>query len=133
MFNFVKSYVRSDQGGSRNLFSEHKYENANKFLNVTLVSDDNKPSSAHKGSNHQKHNKRKQKRIQNLPTGAARYDPSSPEWVSVLVEQENKKKKQPQKKATAVAAKSKQKKSAVNPPPRVNNSKSKTAKKKLKI
>ena len=56
MFNFVKSYVRSDQGGSRNLFSEHKYENANTFLNVTLVSDDNKPSSAHKGSNYQKHN-----------------------------------------------------------------------------
>ena len=77
--------------------------------------------------------KRKQKRIQNLPTGAARYDPSSPEWVSVLVEQENKKKKQPQKKATAVAAKSKQNKSAGNPPPRVNNSKSKTAKKKLRI
>ena len=77
--------------------------------------------------------KRKQKRIQNLPTGAARYDPSSPEWVSVLVEQENKKKKQPQKKATAVAAKLKQKKSAGNPPPRVNNSKSKTAKKKLRI
>ena len=31
--------------------------------------------------------KRKQKRSQNLPTGAARYDPTSPEWVATLEEQ----------------------------------------------
>ena len=36
--------------------------------------------------------KRKAKRKQNLPTGAARYDPTSPEWVTVLEDQENKKK-----------------------------------------
>ena len=35
--------------------------------------------------------KRKAKRKQNLPTGAARYDPTSPEWVTVLEDQENKK------------------------------------------
>ena len=40
--------------------------------------------------------KRKQKRKQNLPTGA-RYDPTSPEWVSVLEDQENRKKKTPKK------------------------------------
>ena len=39
--------VRSDQGGSRNLFSE--YENANKPFHVTLVIDDSKHPSAHKG------------------------------------------------------------------------------------
>jgi hypothetical protein len=41
--------------------------------------------------------KRKQKRKQNLPTGGARYDPTSPEWVSVLEDQENRKKKTPKK------------------------------------
>ena len=39
--------VRSDQGGSRNLFSE--YENANKHFHVTLVVDDSNHFSAHKG------------------------------------------------------------------------------------
>ena len=39
--------VRSDQGGSRNLFSE--YENANKPFHVTLVVDDSNDFSAHKG------------------------------------------------------------------------------------
>ena len=36
--------------------------------------------------------KRKNNRKQNLPIGAARYDPTSPEWVSVLEDQENRKK-----------------------------------------
>ena len=37
--------------------------------------------------------KRKAHRKQNLPAGEARYDPTSPEWVSILEEQENRKKK----------------------------------------
>ena len=36
--------------------------------------------------------KRKAYRKQNLPAGEARYDPTSPEWMSILEEQENKKK-----------------------------------------
>ena len=44
-FNLI--IVRSDQGGSRNLFST---QNVNKTTNVTLVFDDNN-FSAHKGTN----------------------------------------------------------------------------------
>ena len=33
--------------------------------------------------------KSKQKRKQNLPTGGAKYDSTSPEWVTVLENQEN--------------------------------------------
>ena len=47
------SIVRSDQGGSRNLFSVIDYEN--KYFNVTLVLDDNQYFRAHKGSTHSKH------------------------------------------------------------------------------
>ena len=46
VFVLFEIVVRSDQGGSRNLFSE--YENANKPFHVTLVIDDGKHSSAHK-------------------------------------------------------------------------------------
>ena len=49
--SFVK-VVRSDQGGSRNLFSE----NANTSFHVTLVFDDSKHFRAHKGSNHKSYN-----------------------------------------------------------------------------
>ena len=83
--------------------------------------------------------KRKQKRAQNLPTGivlyfiiqtpfiiqshiigAARYDPTSPEWVSCLEEQENKKKKVSQK--------------TTNSKPNYNSKPAiKTAKKKLRV
>ena len=42
--------------------------------------------------------KRKNNRKQNLPIGAARYDPTSPEWVSVLEDQENRKKTKPSEK-----------------------------------
>ena len=44
--------------------------------------------SAHTASNVPK---RKQKRKQTLPTGSARYDPTSDEWVAVLEEQESRK------------------------------------------
>ena len=47
------SIVRSDQGGSRNLFSVINYEN--KYFNVTLVFDYVQQFRAHKGSNHSKH------------------------------------------------------------------------------
>ena len=47
------SIVRSDQGGSRNLFSVINYEN--KYFNVTLVFDYSQQFRAHKGSNHSKH------------------------------------------------------------------------------
>ena len=36
--------------------------------------------------------KRKAHRKQNLPAGEASYDPTSPEWVSILEEHENRKK-----------------------------------------
>ena len=68
--------------------------------------------------------KRKQKRSGNLPTGAARYDPTSPEWVAVLTEQDNKKKKVSEKKTSA------------KPPtnlPSKSAAKVKTAKKKLRV
>ena len=68
----------------------------------------------------QKIPKRKQKKTQNLPTGTARYDPTSPEWISVLTEQENKKKG----KAAAKPTKS-------HPSKPVD--KAKTAKKKLRM
>ena len=42
--------------------------------------------------------KKKTNRKQNLPTGAARYDPTSPEWVAVLEDQENRKKTNPSEK-----------------------------------
>ena len=48
--------VRSDQGGSRNLFSIQKYKNENKSFHVTLVSDDSQHFGAHKGSNHKSYN-----------------------------------------------------------------------------
>ena len=41
----ISSSVRSDQGGSRNLFSKY----ANKDSNVTFVLDDKQQFSAHKG------------------------------------------------------------------------------------
>ena len=66
--------------------------------------------------------KRKQKRSQNLPTGAARYDPTSPEWVATLEEQNAKKQKCSQKSA----------KSSKNPPAK-SDAKIKIAKKKLRV
>ena len=42
--------------------------------------------------------KQKTNRKQNLPTAAARYDPTSPEWVAVLEDQENRKKTNPSEK-----------------------------------
>ena len=47
------SIVRSDQGGSRNLFSVINYEN--KYFNVTFALHNNQQFRAHKGSNHSKH------------------------------------------------------------------------------
>ena len=44
--------------------------------------------SAHTATNIPKN---KQKRKQNLPTGSARYDPTSDQWVAILKEQESKK------------------------------------------
>ena len=52
---FSQFHVRSDQGGSRNLFSIIQ-NHANKLSDVTLVSDDRKPFRAHKGSKHQGYN-----------------------------------------------------------------------------
>ena len=53
--SFVK-VIRSDQGGSRNLFSE----NANTSFHVTLVFDDSEHFRAHKGSNHKSYKMREQ-------------------------------------------------------------------------
>ena len=52
-YNFDQLIVRSDQGGSRNLFSD--YEHENKSFNVTLAFDDNQ-FSAHKGKNYHNYN-----------------------------------------------------------------------------
>ena len=52
-YNFDQSIVRSEQGGSRNLFSD--YEHANKPFNVTLAFDDNQ-FSAHKGRTYHNYN-----------------------------------------------------------------------------
>ena len=75
--------------------------------------------------------KRKQKRSQNLPTGAARYDPTSPEWVSVLQEQENRK-KNPSKKQQKEANKDKPGKQGSKVSAQ-RSSMVKTAKKKLRV
>ena len=76
--------------------------------------------------------KRKQKRNQNLPVGAARYDPTSAEWISVLKDQENRKKKQPNQKATK-AMTSRQKKSAAKEPEPVEKPKARGPRKKLRV
>ena len=52
-YNFYQLIVRSEQGGSRNLFSD--YEHANKPFNVTFAFDDNQ-FSAHKGRTYHNYN-----------------------------------------------------------------------------
>ena len=56
--------------------------------------------SAHTAANVPKN---KQRRQTNLPTGGARYDPTSPEWVSLLQDQENNKTAKPNKKTVTTA------------------------------
>ena len=59
LFNLSSPHivVRSDQGGSRNLFADTKHEYENKPFNVTLVLDDNQ-FSADKCSNDQNYNEK---------------------------------------------------------------------------
>ena len=52
--------------------------------------------------------KKKTNRKRNLPLGPARYDPSSPEWEEILLEQASKKKKPAQKTKKPVSAQLKQ-------------------------
>ena len=49
--------------------------------------------------------KRINKRKTNTPTGVARYNPASPEWVEILQQQEIKKKTTPKRKAPSTGSK----------------------------
>ena len=85
--------------------------------------------------------KRKAHRKQNLPVGEARYDPTSPEWVSILEEQENRKKvKLPKKVVKSQPAKLTKQKPKQNkplksvPPKNPDNKKAdQSAKRKLRV
>ena len=75
--------------------------------------------------------KSKAKRKQNLPTGGARYDSISPEWVSVLEEQENRKKKK--KTAVKKSQPAKVKTTKGQTKQTTQNMSSKSAKRKIRV
>ena len=78
--------------------------------------------------------KRKAHRKQNLPAGEARYDPTSPEWVSILEEQENRKKlKVPKKVVKTKLTKQNNTQKSVPPKKPADKKADQSAKRKLRV